>query len=637
MEHIDTALIQAGRGDIIKDINQSFMEEYAFFEAVPERITQKYDVITCLKHTEERSVYLLKRISDGAHILLKYGKGKSGFLLENEYNIVCNLLKEEDCDFVIKPIDFFKENDCSYYLREYIKGSTLEMMVEMGNVFSEKEAASITLVLCGIVERLHKLNPPIICRDLNPSNILISDNGSIKIIDFDSAKQYDENAAHDTVCVGTKEMAAPEQFGFSKSDCRTDIYVLGMLLLYISTGSYDRSAQMPKRVKKIITKSTEFNPKDRYQSVAKMRKALKYRTDKKILKAAVLSAAALIVFAVTVIFLPRILRKEAVFASDIIEQEVRRQLGKTESEPIYLDEAEEIEYLLFSGDRVLDKWEDVELLHGYLFNEYAEMANSEEQTMPLDDIEMLTGLKYLALDKQGITELPNLPDGLVALSVCDNFISDLSSVSECENLEYLWLASNYDINDLSCLEKLDKLKSVDLACCVGLSSIDSLRGNPVENLRINYTEVYDVPFVDEFSELKHIIAGNITSETLEKISSIKGLKTLELCGCDALTEFSVLSSLTELEGLILDTPNLRNLNGISKMTMLNMAGFQNAQINILPEEIAQTNITTLSLISCNTEDFTLLKNCKSLVNLRVDSDSYVIACEQLSGTDIIVS
>lgn len=613
------------------------MEEYSFSCAVPERILKKYDIVTCLKNTEERSVYLLKRISDGAHILLKCGKGKSRLLLENEHNIVCSLLKEKDCDFVIKPIGFFTENDCFYYLREYVKGSTLEMIVEMGNVFSKKEALSITSVLCGIIEKLHTLNPPIICRDLNPSNILIADDGTIKIIDFDSAKKYDENAVHDAMCIGTKEMAAPEQFGFSPSDCRTDIYVLGMLLLYITTGSYDRNAVMPKRVKKIVTKSTEFNPKDRYPSVAKMNKELKRGAGKKsLIKAAI--PIAVICFAVLfLIFAPGFLREKVVFTSPVIEQEVRRQLGKTTDEPVYLDEAAKIEKLLFSGDRVLDEWNEVEYLHSYLFNEYAEMSTPEELTMPLDDLEMLTGLKYLALDKQGISELPDLPDGLIGLSLMDNHFTELSCVADCTELEYLWLSGNYFLEDISGLEKLDNLRSVDLACLVNLTDIDVLRGKPLELLHINFTSVYDVPFIDEFQGLEKLIAGNINTDTIEKIGNIKSLRTLEICQCEAVTELKPFCSLAKLEGIILDTPNLCDISGISELTALNSVSIMNAQIPILPEEISLTNIVALSIQNCKTEDYTALEGCENLEFLTVDSEHYEAASQQLQGTKIAIS
>lgn len=613
------------------------MEEYAFSCAVPERILKEYDIITCLKHTEERSVYLLKRITDGTHILLKCGKGKSRLLLENEYKIMCSLLKEKDCGFVIKPIDYFTENDCSYYLREYVKGSTLEMIVEMGNVFSEKEALSITSVLCSIVEKLHKLNPPIICRDLNPSNILIADDGTIKIIDFDSAKQYDENAAHDAMCVGTKEMAAPEQFGFSPSDCRTDIYVLGMLLLYISTGSYDRNAVMPKQVKRIVTKSTEFNPKDRYPSVEKMRRELNGGTSKKSIMKAAISVAVICLAMLSLIFVPKLLREKAVFTSPVIEQEVRRQLGKGENEPIYLDEAAKIEKLLFSGDRVLNEWEEVEYLHGFLFNEYAEMPAPEELTLPLDDLKMFTGLKYLALDKQGISELPELPDGLIGLSLMDNHLLNLSGAESCTELEYLWLSGNYFLEDISAIEEFDKLRSVDLACLVCLTDIDILRGKPLELLYINFTDVRDVPYIDEFQELEKLLVGNINADTVAKIGNLKNLKALEFCQCEAVTELKPFCSLTKLEGIILDTPNLCDLSGISELTALNSVGIMNAQIPILPEEISQTNIVSLSIQNCQTEDYTALRGCESLEFLTVDSVYYETALQQLQGTDIVVS
>ncbi len=613
------------------------MEEYAFSCAVPEIILKKYDIITCLKHTEERSVYLLKRISDGAHILLKCGKGKSRLLLENEYNIVCSLSKEKDCDFFIKPIDFFAENDCSYYLREYVKGNTLEMIVEMGNVFTQKEAVSIVSVLCGIVETLHKLTPPIICRDLNPSNILIADDGSIKIIDFDSAKQYDENVAHDAMCIGTKEMAAPEQFGFSQSDCRTDIYVLGMLLLYISTGSYDRNAVMPKQIKKIVTKSTEFNPKDRYPSVAKMNKELKRGAGKKSIIKAAISIAVICLAVLVLIFVPGFLREKAVFTSPVIEQEVRRQLGKTAEEPVYLDEAAKIEKLLFSGDRVLDEWDEVEYLHGYLFNEYSEMPTPEELTMPLDDLKMLTGLKYLALDKQGITELPDLPDGLIGLSLMDNHFTELSGAVDCTELEYLWLSGNYFLEDISAIEGFDNLRSVDLACLVNLTDIDVLRGKPLELLYINFTDVRDVPFIDEFEGLEKLLVGNINADTVKKIGNLKNLKALEICQCEAVTELKPFCSLTKLESIIFDTPNLCDISGISELTALNSVGIMNAQIPILPEEISQTNIVVLSIQNCKTEDYTVLRGCESLEFLTVDGEHYEAASQQLQGTRITIS
>lgn len=612
------------------------MKEYGLNDIFPKRITDEYDVVTCFRHNEERSVYLLRRIDDGESVLLKCGKGKSGKLLENEHSIVSSLLENKDCDFAIKPVDIFTENDNVYYLREYVKGSTLEMIVESGNVFPEKEAISIISVLCGIVEKLHKLNPPVICRDLNPSNILITDDGSIRIIDFDSAKEYDKNAVYDDGCLGTKEMAAPEQFGYSQSDRRTDVYAMGMLLLYIMTGSYDRNAGVKGKAGRVIARSIEFNPDDRYSDISKMRKALHRGVNKK--AAAITGAAAVVLCAAvfSIIYLPSLLRKEAVFVNPVIEQEVRRQLDKTESETIYLDEVDDIESLLFIGDKVFDSWDDVELMHTFLFNEYAEIPVPEPQYVPLDDLEMMSGLKYLAIEKLGITELPVLPETLTHFAASDNHITDISVLSGCSELETAWLSANFGIKDISSLSNCSNLKSVDLACCVELDNIDALRGKPLEKLRINFTEVTSVPYINEFEKLNDIIVGNIDTETINAISGIDSLMHLEMCQCENLTELGSICRLPNLKTLILDTPNLESIDGISGLQALESLGIINAPLNALPQEMALMKVGNISLTDCSITDFTPVRDCTNLSFLTVDSELIDEIAMQMMGTEIVV-
>lgn len=612
------------------------MEEYGFNDTFPKRITDKYCIVTCFRHNDERCVYLLKRIADGASVLLKCGKGKSGELLKKEHSIVSSLLESGDYDFVMKPVDLFTENNRVFYLREYIKGSTLEMIVESGRIFRDREAVSITAVLCGIVEKLHKLNPPVICRDLNPSNILIADDGSIRIIDFDSAMKYDETAVYDDGCLGTKEMAAPEQFGYSQSDCRTDVYAMGMLLLYITTGSCDRKAVTAGKTGRVIARSTEFNPRDRYSDITKMRKALTGGINK---KAAVITAAAAAIMCITafaVMILPSLLRKEAVFTNPVIEQEVRRQLDKTENDIIYLDEVDDIESLLFIGGRIFDKWEDVELMHTFLFDQYVEIPVPEPQNVSLDDLKMMTGLKYLALDKQGITELPELPKGLTHLSITDNHITDISALSPCTELELAWLSANFLLTDISPLSSCNNLKSVDLACCIELDNIDALRGKPLENLRINFTEATSVPYINEFDKLKELIVGNIDSETINALSGIDSLEHLELCQCQNLTELGAICRLPNLKSLILDTPELKSIDGISQLQKLEALGIENAKLGTLPKEIALLKTANITIRNCGVTDFSALRECVNLSFLTVDSELNESVAEQMKGTNIEV-
>ena len=70
---------------------------------------------------------------------------------------------------------------------------------------------------------------------MKPSNIIIKPNGSLKIIDFGTARVFDSGKANDTVALGTKGFAPPEQYS-GQTDARSDIYALGMTIKYLITG-----------------------------------------------------------------------------------------------------------------------------------------------------------------------------------------------------------------------------------------------------------------------------------------------------------------------------------------------------------------------------------------------------------------
>lgn len=279
-----------------ENINSIFEQKYCY-EPQHERIAAEYDTLSCLKFTEVRQVYLLQHKESGKKAILKCGCGQSGELLHNEYKTVRELCEVGiECGSLPKAIDYFYEDGMHYYIREYAEGRTLASCVEKSGVFSTKDACRVVGELCGTVHILHSCKPSIICRDINPDNVLICPDGSVRIIDLDSARRYNSSASSDTIWMGTKEMAAPEQFGYSQTNTRTDIYVLGMLLLYITTGSYDKFSKIPARLKKVIAKSTAFNPEERYATVLDMQRALMY--DHRI---SVVVAAALILSALSLV------------------------------------------------------------------------------------------------------------------------------------------------------------------------------------------------------------------------------------------------------------------------------------------------------------------------------------------------
>ncbi len=141
--------------------------------------------------------------------------------------------------------------------------------------------------LCSVLHYLHTRDPAIIYRDMKPGNVMVTPNGNIKLIDFGIAREYKEQQIQDTVSLGTKGYAAPEQFGGKgQTDGRTDIYCLGVTLYHLLTGK--NPCEPPYQLypirhwnpllsaglEKIIIKCTQLDPKDRYQNCGELMYAL---------------------------------------------------------------------------------------------------------------------------------------------------------------------------------------------------------------------------------------------------------------------------------------------------------------------------------------------------------------------------
>ena len=113
-----------------------------------------------------------------------------------------------------------------FYIMEYIEGKTLEEALS-GDVFLKEKAKELILQLLDAVELLHKFS--IVHRDIKPENIIISCDGTLKLIDFDIARKIVNLKDRDTEILGTAGYAAPEQYGFTQTDERSDIYAIGLV------------------------------------------------------------------------------------------------------------------------------------------------------------------------------------------------------------------------------------------------------------------------------------------------------------------------------------------------------------------------------------------------------------------------
>lgn len=149
-------------------------------------------------------------------------------------------------------------------------------------------ASDVFLQLCDAVDELHtSFSPPLIHRDLKPGNILLSSDG-LTIVDFGIARTYRAEAESDTVRFGTCAYAPPEQFGYGQTDIRSDVYALGMVLLFMLTGRTPSAADagnaalrldVDSHFARIVQRATAFDPDARFGSVAELREAFEKARD----------------------------------------------------------------------------------------------------------------------------------------------------------------------------------------------------------------------------------------------------------------------------------------------------------------------------------------------------------------------
>ena len=198
-----------------------------------------------------------------------------------------NLIKQLDHPAIVRIVDIIDNGNVIYIIEDYIEGETLGTILENNGAQPQELVIEWAMQICEALEYLHTRKPPIIYRDMKPANVMLKPDGNIKVIDFGIAREYKDQSLADTVSLGTKGYAAPEQFGGKgQTDARTDVYCLGVTLYHLVTGQnpceppYEIypirhwNPQLSAGLEAIIQKCTQFNPADRYQTCAELLYAL---------------------------------------------------------------------------------------------------------------------------------------------------------------------------------------------------------------------------------------------------------------------------------------------------------------------------------------------------------------------------
>ena len=231
----------------------------------PTEIRDRYCFESCLKHDEQKEVYLVRDRYTDIRMVLRITSADAGSQADTEWEILSQL----NHPGIPRVFDRLTVGNKSFTTREYIPGQPLDAVVAQ-RLLTPSEIFSITRLMCDILTYQHCQAPPIIHRDIKPQNIILRPDGSIALTDFGISRTFKPWADSDTQFVGTMPYAPPEQYGYAQSTPQTDLYALGIVLVYLATGSPNRQNLKEriadKKLLDLINHCIAFDPADRFSS-----------------------------------------------------------------------------------------------------------------------------------------------------------------------------------------------------------------------------------------------------------------------------------------------------------------------------------------------------------------------------------
>ena len=154
---------------------------------------------------------------------------------------------------------------------EFVDGLALSQIL-VGCRMETEQVCAVVRAVCEALQILHRNG--LIHRDVKPENILLTSAGRVVLLDLDAASRKTDQGDRDTQLLGTVGYAAPEQFGFGRSDARTDIFSLGVLMNVMLTGWHPSRRLAEGPLRPVIETCVQMNVDRRYPSVAVLLKQL---------------------------------------------------------------------------------------------------------------------------------------------------------------------------------------------------------------------------------------------------------------------------------------------------------------------------------------------------------------------------
>ncbi len=596
---------------------------------LPEDMQEHWTVYECLKESEDSSTFLVKETATGILCVLKWGRNRQAEFLRNEMEIM-KKMADRKLSGIPKAYRIFEENGEVYLVREYIEGMSLAQMVLQKGGISEAEICRISRKICQTAEQFQNPDEPMIHRDIKPENIVVTPGGEVVFIDFGTMRSYKKDGSRDTFVVGTRGTAAPEQYGYTQTDQRTDVYAIGQTMLYMVSESYEMNqlseCAVSRRMKKIIEKACSFEPDKRYGDAAQLRRAVEKcqaNNRKKVYKKAgavfglIAAGYILAIFSPdgTVIENKRIetaeqsaaeeqIQAEITFREELIEEAVRKELGLSKTDKITASMLENVRKLRIVGKEILDD-EDTFWGEGHhVDGKDSSFGSVRGNITDLSDLAQMVNLEELALCNQKIEDISGLKElPLKKLYLSKNMITDFSVLLNLIDLDTLCIMEN-PAENLSVIGECTGILRLNIQG-MNLTDIDFLKNLSLDYLDMSNVEVENNIFepLTEMKKLDTLCMCDVNEAAAETLSQMSTLKALFMWGDSTILEnLKPLKGMTQLETLAFTT-QISSLEGIEQFPSLNFLSVNFSLVKDLSPVTGAKNLQVIDISNADIKNF----------------------------------
>lgn len=536
-------------------------------------------------------------------VIQKQGTNKRQEIVLNALLSEVNLLKRLDHPAFPRIVDILDYDDTMAIVMDYIEGESLSEVLTFRVSIGEVEVIDWAEQIADALSYLHSQKPPVIYRDLKPSNLVLTPSGRIKIIDFGIAREYKPEALADTTILGTRGYAPPEQYS-GQTTPLTDIYALGVTLHQLLTGIDPRDGlpyrpvrlwkpELSEEIEAIVDKCVQPDPEKRFQSCEELIYAL--NSPKNVVREyRRINGKSF--------SLKNILSRKKGNVSDAQFDLSIERLNKLAEALPKITELHDIDilrnHLSRSSPAELDRFSWSKLEHLHILCEY----NSKDLiTMKAYGITRGgyyvkdgTWMLLIGIDRQQIQRhIDSCKSQLKTLYIRLTDVQKLD-VSRLDGLVSLRLTSNPRLELLSGTSRMSKLEFLHLSNCP-IRSLLNLDGcQNLIRMDISRTQIKTISAIGGLQSLTYFNAANSLLEDVSFIKNSVRLVSLNLSNCPVYHLPSMVS-LLQLKFLNLSATNISSLPKMDMLEQLEELDCSHGILKFIEDATLPSNLRDLNL------------------------------------------